>query len=230
MAERRGPKLRQALEALGKVYGKEGARNPGDSPLDHLVYGIVAGRSPQRSARAAFARLQKAFVDWNELRISEAREIVEHLGGIGEKADLRARAELVRRTLQTLFDARDTVRIEFEEEGDEEEIARALRSVPGLSPGLVAAMLARARPEPPIRLDAGIARVAQRLGVIPRTGGEAKQEAALAAAAGPGEARVLLHFLLGEHAETVCVPNRPVCETCPCVEFCDYGRRRGAEG
>ncbi len=230
MGERRGSKLRGALEALGKVYGKEGARNPGDAPLDHVVYGIIAGRSPQRSARAAFARLQKGFVDWNELRVAETREIVEHLGGIAERAELHARAELLRRTLQALFDARDTVRIVFEDPTDEEEVVRALRTVPGLSPGLVTSMLARARPDPPIRLDAGISRVAQRLGVIPRTGGEAKQEAALAAAAGPGEARVLLHFLLGEHAEAVCVPNRPSCEECVCLESCDYGRRRGAEG
>ena len=71
--------------------------------------------------------------------------------------------------------------------------------------------------------------MAQRIGIIPRTGGEVKQAETLAAAAGGGETRILLHFLLAEHAETACVPNRPLCETCPCREFCDYGKRKGAE-
>ena len=229
MGESRGARLKEAIEALSKPYGKEGARNPGSTPLDHLVYGLIARNSPQRAARAAFERLQAGFVDWNELRVAEVREIVEHLHGLGDSAELLGRAELVRRTLQSLFDARDTVRIVFEEASDEDEVARALRSVPGFSPGLALAMLARARPEPPVRLDPGLARVAQRLGIIPRTGGEAKQAESLAAAAGSGETRVLLHFLFAEHAEKACVPNRPLCETCPCREFCEYARRKGAE-
>lgn len=229
MADRRGAKLEKALEALVKTHGREPARNPGDTPLDHLVYGVVAGRAPQQKARAAFESLHGAYVDWNELRVAEAREIVEHLEGAGEADDLFPRAELLRRTLQALFDARDTVRIEFTKPEEEEEVQRTLNSVFGLSPGLVAAMLARARPEPPVRLTSGILRVAQRIGILPRTGTEVKHAAALASAAGDNETRILLHHLLAEHAETACFPKGPACETCPCVDFCDFGRKKGAE-
>ena len=225
----RGAKLGRILEELAKVQGKEGARNPGTKALDHLVYGVMAGASPQRAARKAFESLQGAFVDWNELRVAEPREILEHLTGLGDREDLRGRAELLRRTLQAPFDARDTVRIEMETPEDEQEVMRALGTVPGLPAGLVAAVVARDRPEPPVRLLPGISRMAQRLGVIPRTGGEVKQAAALAAAAGPGEARVLMHFLLAGHAETVCVPNRPACETCPVVELCDHGKKNAGK-
>jgi len=221
----RGAKFGKVLEGLARVYGKEGARNPGSKALDHLVYGVMAGRSPQRVARRAFERLQGAFVDWNELRVAEPREIAEHLTGLGDREDVRGRAELLRRTLQALFDARDTVRIVMETPEDEQEVMRALGTVPGLSAGLVAAVIARDRPEPPIRLLPGVSRMAQRLGVIPRTGGEAKQAAALGAATGSGESRVLMHFLLAEHAETVCVPNRPACETCPVLEHCAHGKK-----
>lgn len=235
MADRRAARLAKTLDTLAREYGKEPARNPGDTPLDHLVYGIIAGNSPQQKARAAFESLHEAYVDWNELRIAEAREIVEHLDGLGERSDLYPRAELLRRTLQGLFDARDTVRIEIDEKdpaSEEEagEVARALGTVPGLSPGLVAAVMARALPEPPIRLTSGIARVAQRIGIIPRSGGEAKQAAVLAGAvAGDRDSRVLVHYLLGEHADRVCLPKGPLCESCPCLDFCDFGKRRGAE-
>ncbi len=234
MPDRRGRSLGKTLEALAKSYGKEPSRNPGDTPLDHLVYGIIAGNSPQQKARAAFQDLREGYVDWNELRIAEPREIVEHLEGLGEREELSARAELLRRTLQSLFDARDTVRIELEKtepggSAEEQEVVRALGTVPGLSPGLVAAVMVRAVPEPPIRLTSGIARVAQRIGIIPRSGGEAKQAAVLASAAGDRDSRILLHFLLGEHAERVCLPKGPACETCPCLEFCEFGKRRGAE-
>lgn len=228
MAGGRGARLGKVLDALGKVYGKEGARNPGSRALDHLLYGIVAGNSPQRVARKAFERLSEAFLDWNELRVAEVREIVEHFGGLCDPREGVARAELLRRTLQSLFDARDKVRLDLESPEAEEEVVRALGMVPGLSQGLVAAVIARERPEPPVRLGAGIARVAQRIGLIPRSGGEAKQAAALAQAAGSGEPRVMLHFLLAEHAEKVCVPQRPACETCPCLELCDYGKKKGS--
>ena len=225
----RASKMAKAMEALARVHGREPARNPGDGPLDHLVYGIIAGRAPQQKARQAFERLREGFVDWNELRVAEAREIVQHMDGLGETAELYARAELLRRTLQALFDARDTVRIDLSKAEDEEEVLRALGMVPGLSPGIVAAVAAKADPDPPIRLGPGMARVAQRIGIVPRSGGEAKTAAALASLAGEGEARVLAHYLLGEHAETACLPKNPACDSCPCREFCDYGKRKGAE-
>jgi endonuclease III len=231
--ERRGPRLGKVLEVLARTYGKEPSRNPGDTPLDHVVYGIIAGNSPMQKARAAFEKLKESFVDWNELRVAEAREIVAHLDRLGEREDLYARAELLRRTLQGLFDARDTVRIELDKTGakpeEEQEVVRALGTVPGLSPGLVGAVMARAVAEPPVRLSPGMVRVAQRIGVIPRSGGDAKQAAALASAAGDRDARILMHFLLGEHAERVCLPKGPLCETCPVLPMCDFGRRKGAE-
>jgi len=229
VAERSGARLRQTLEVLGKAYGKEPARNPGDTPLDHLVYGILSERCPQRASRRAFERLSGAFTDWNELRVAEVREISENLQAVGDRDTVRAKAELLRRTLQGLFDARDTVRIVFEKPEDEDEVVRALNTVPGLSPGIPAAVVARALPEPPVRLSAGISRVAQRIGLIPRSGGEGKQAQVLATAARDGDRRVLLHFLLAEHADKVCLPKGPACETCPCLPLCEFGKRKGAE-
>jgi endonuclease III len=225
----KGSKLGKTLEVLAKTYGKDAARNPGDKPLDHVVHAIVAERTQQRSARAAFERLKSTFVDWNELRVAEVREITEHLGGVGEPPAVHAKAELLRRTLQALFDARDTVRIEFSREEDEGEVARALNTVPGLSPGIPAAVLARALPEPPIRLGAGMSRVGQRVGFLPRTGGDAKQAQVLASSARDNDKRVLLHYLLAEHADKVCLPKGPLCDTCPVLPLCDYGKRKGAE-
>jgi endonuclease-3 len=228
VAERPGSLLKKVLEALGRAYGKEPSRNPGSTPLDHLVYAVVSERAPQRAARRAFERLKDAFTDWNELRVAESREIVEQLQGLGDRETLQARAELLRRTLQALFDARDTVRIVFEKPEDEDEVLRALNTVPGLSPGIPAAVVARAIPEPPIRLSAGLSRVAQRIGLVARSGGEAKQAQVLDAAV-RDDARVLLHYLLGEHADKACLPKGPLCETCPVLEMCEFGTRKGAE-
>jgi endonuclease III len=224
-----GPKLTKTLDVLAKGYGREPARNPGDTPLDHLVYGIIAGNAPQQKAREAFRSLQDTYLDWNELRVAESREIVSHLDGLGNREDLYPRAELLRRTLQSLFDARDKVRIEMETPEEVQDVVRALGTVPGLSSGLVSAIVAKEVPEPPVRMTAGMSRVAQRIGILPRSGGDAKHAAAIASAAGDGENRVLVHFLLGEHADTVCLPKNPLCESCPCLTFCDFGKRRGAE-
>jgi endonuclease III len=221
----RGARLSKALEALAKVHGKEPARNPGSEPLDHLVYGILAGNGPGNRAREAYDALAEAFVDRNELRVATTEEIVEHLGALGDEKVARARADLLRRALQALFDSLDKVRIIADTDDAAARVGRILGNLPGLPPGLAAAVVARSRPEPVVRPNAGMLRVAQRLGVSDR-GNEAKQVAALEAGAGSGDARVLLHYLLTEHAETHCHVAAPKCDECPAESICDFAKKK----
>jgi len=230
MGQSRGARLSSAIEALGKLHGKEPAHAPGKEALDHLVYGILAGNGPASRARDAFSAVGEAFVDRNELRVAADAEITPHLGSVEPEEERGRRANLLRRALQGLFDTRDRVRMEFETEDDTARVVRALSSVEGLSPGLVAAVVARARPDPPIRGNPAMLRTAQRIGVVP-SGGEKAQAEALVRALGPDDGlRVLAHYLFTEHGETYCLPRAPRCGECPCLGFCDYGRRHRPAG
>jgi endonuclease III len=51
-----------------------------DEPVDALVYAIISTELSELAAQSAIKRLADYFVDWNDLRISRAEEIVEVLG------------------------------------------------------------------------------------------------------------------------------------------------------
>lgn len=51
-----------------------------DEPVDALVYAIISAEFSEPAAQSAIKRLTDHFVDWNDLRISQAEEIVEALG------------------------------------------------------------------------------------------------------------------------------------------------------
>jgi endonuclease III len=51
-----------------------------DEPVDALVYAIISTELSEPAAQSAIKRLADYFVDWNDLRISRAEEIVEVLG------------------------------------------------------------------------------------------------------------------------------------------------------
>jgi endonuclease III len=51
-----------------------------DEPVDALVYAIISAELSEPAAQSAIKRLADYFVDWNDLRISRAEEIVEAIG------------------------------------------------------------------------------------------------------------------------------------------------------
>ncbi len=224
-------KTSQILDTLAKKYGKEPARNPGKDPMDHLVYGVLAGDGAMQKSRKAYAAVDEAFVDRNEMRVATREEIAEHLDELGNEETAKERADLLIRTLQGLFDAHDKVDVTLKEETEEDVmerdgLVRTLGSVNGLSLGLVAAVVARALPDTKVRLNTGMARVAQRVGLIPATGGESKKAAALAKDLKSEDQRVLAHYLLTEHSEEYCYPKGPDCDVCPCASVCEYAKKK----
>jgi len=51
-----------------------------DEPVDALVYAIISAELSEPGAQSAIKRLADYFVDWNDLRISRAEEIIEAIG------------------------------------------------------------------------------------------------------------------------------------------------------
>jgi endonuclease III len=51
-----------------------------DEPVDALVYAIISAELNEATTQSVIKRLADYFVDWNDLRISRAEEIIEALG------------------------------------------------------------------------------------------------------------------------------------------------------
>ena len=71
--------------------------------LEHLVFALLLEDYSLANARSAFAELQRYFIDWNEIRVARAYEIVEV---ITDSPDSKATivSERLRRILQWIFD------------------------------------------------------------------------------------------------------------------------------
>lgn len=74
---------------------------PQRSLLDSLLYACCLENAHFDKADEAFARLQEAYFDWNEVRVTSAMELAELFGGLPQP---QAAAHRVKRTLQGIFD------------------------------------------------------------------------------------------------------------------------------
>jgi len=78
-----------------------------DEPADALVYAIVSENMSETAAESASKRFTNYFVDLNDLRVSQAEEIVEMLGE--DTPVTMDTASTLTRALMAVFDAYNTV-------------------------------------------------------------------------------------------------------------------------
>ena len=74
-----------------------------EDPAEALVCGIVSEKMTESAAQRALREIRRAFVDWNDLRVSRAEEIAEVLGE--DMAACRSTALALVSALRSLFDA-----------------------------------------------------------------------------------------------------------------------------
>lgn len=95
---------------LKKLYKKLKKRYPDDpivlprdrKTLEHLVFAVFLENAKRESACAAFAAMERYYIDWNEIRVSTANEIADVVDMI---PDATRAGERLRRLLQWIFDA-----------------------------------------------------------------------------------------------------------------------------
>lgn len=103
---------------LKKLYKKLKKRYPDDPValsrdrklLEHLVFAVFLENAKREVARAAFAAMERYYIDWNEIRVSTANEIADVVDMI---PDATRAGERLRRLLQWIFDA--TYKFDLEE-------------------------------------------------------------------------------------------------------------------
>lgn len=103
---------------IKKFYKKIKKRYPDDPVvlsrdrkiLEHLVFAIFLENASFEQARTAFAAMENYFIDWNEIRISKAREIADVVSELPDPVDA---GERLRRLLQWIFD--ETFKFDLED-------------------------------------------------------------------------------------------------------------------
>lgn len=125
-------------EALHKSLKKhyKAIPEPGErTVLEHLVYACCLEDAKYEQADEAFAKLQQAYFDWNEVRVTTVIELGEALGSLPNPTQAGHR---IKRCLQSLFEARYQYDIEDMKKANLGKATEELTAWKGVSPFVLA--------------------------------------------------------------------------------------------
>lgn len=193
------------------------------TPLEHLVLGLLKRDTSERKAVQALRRLQAEFVDFNELRVTQPREVA---GVIQMVADPAAKAVTLTSVLQQLWAKHYALELDFLGRLPIQEARAFLGQLNGLDEQTISTVLLMSLGGNTIPADASVVRVTKRLGLVPRAWSAAQVQKHLERELPPGE-KFTFHQLCVAHGEKVCLVKTTRCELCGLSGLCETARRQG---
>jgi endonuclease III len=94
-------RLQRLYRELKRTYPQV-ARTTYEDPVEALICGIISERMSEAAAQKALREITRAFVDWNDLRVSRVEEVAEVLGR--DAVASRATALALTAALRGIFD------------------------------------------------------------------------------------------------------------------------------
>jgi endonuclease III len=213
-------RVRRIRDKLREAYGRPVLR-PHRAPLDELVLTVLSQNTNDRNRDVAYARLRERFSGWDEVRDAGVAEIEEAIrpGGLAPTKAVR---------IQEILRAVGDDDLAWLETAPVEEGREYLCALPGVGRKTAACVLLFSYGRPDIPVDTHVMRVGTRLGLF-RPGAsfeEAHDE--ILRLADPEDAYEI-HVLLIRHGRRICTARRPLCEECPLLRMCPYGRAAMAD-
>jgi endonuclease-3 len=238
-------RLRSIRDRLRSYYGRP--RNlPHHAPLDELVLTILSQNTNDRNRDIAYARLRSRFPSWDAVADAPQPEIEEAIkpGGISKvksgriKEILGAIRDSPRPMGRPVADTSTTGlfhSLDWLEHASRERAFGFLEGLPGVGRKTAACVLLFSYDRPELPVDTHVYRVTSRLGLIrPKAPFEEAHERLGDLVDSPDTYEV--HVNLLRHGRRLCKAQRPLCEYCPLLRVCPYGREQrdreggGAEG
>jgi len=192
---------------------------PERTVLEELIYAACREGTTREDADRAYAAIRKAFIDWNEIRVSTVQEVADVLRPLPQPG---ARAKRMIALLQAVFEERYSFDLGDIVKKGLKDTARKLRFYKdGVNDFAVAWVLQRSLGGHAIPLDGPTLRVLRRLGVVDAGEPESLEtlrgsiEHIIPKVRGP-EFTELVSLL----AKEICVENNPHCADCPLKDDC----------
>ncbi|SRR6266508_740242 len=209
----------EIVRRLSELYGQPVWRPHGD-PMSELILTILSQNTSDANSGRAFMRLRWRFGTWEELLAANPDEIVPAIqtGGLA-----RIKAPRLKGILEEVWARCGSFDMMFLKELPLDEAKTWLRSLRGVGPKTAACVLMFALGRPALPVDTHVHRVAQRLGLVPAKAGAAQAHDILEAILKPDEVYPF-HVSLIKHGRRLCRAQRPLCERCPLLDGCPFGR------
>ncbi|HEX8736223.1 MAG TPA: hypothetical protein VF721_12920 [Pyrinomonadaceae bacterium] len=211
--------FRYIVQNLERTFGVPSPGRKSD-PLAMLVNIILSQATSDTNSRRTFQNLKKRFETWDAVLEADESEIADaiRLGGLANQ-----KAKVIKNLLRQIKETRGSLSLKFIEKMSDAEARRFLAQFRGIGPKTVACTLLFACHKEVFPLDTHIFRVLKRMGILPEKISDAKAHALLDELVPQGKF-YSLHVNLIRLGRKICRPREPLCETCPLVEYCDYGQ------
>lgn len=161
-ASNRSALINKTYKVLKKYYTP--TTPPADrSVLEHLLYACCLQNASPEAADEAFAKIQQAFFDWNEVRVTTVIELAETMSVLPDSAESATR---LKRALQHIFETQYSYDIEELKKQNLGKAAQELESVRGTTPFTIAYVTQHGLGGHSIPVAAGVVQSLKVIGVI----------------------------------------------------------------
>ena len=210
------------VQNLERAYGVPVNKWAGRDVLDMLVSVILSQATSDANSERTYDALKRRFPNWDAALRAREETIADaiRLGGLANQ-----KAAVIKNLLRQIKEREGSLDLSFLHGAPPEEAARYLSQFRGVGPKTVACTLLFACDKEIFPLDTHIFRVLRRVGLIPSKCSDEFAHAVMSRVVPRGKF-YSFHVNLIRHGRKLCRPREPVCERCPIVEYCDYGRER----
>ncbi len=196
-------------------------------PLSELVSALLSHRTKNRDSGRAYERLRARFPTWEAVRDAATAEVE---AAISPCTWPEQKAPRIQEILRLITEEVGALDLGLLEEMPVPEARAWLEKLPGVGPKTSAATLLFSRlRRPALPVDSHHHRVAQRLGLIPKSMSVGPSHDALAALMPEGwDAQTVYdhHEALMLHGQRCCFWKDPACRRCPVLDICPTGQAR----
>lgn len=206
------------VQNLERTFGEPKLEKISD-PLAMLINIVLSQATSDANSHRTFQNLKKHFKNWENVLAADESEIAEtiRLGGLANQ-----KARVIKELLLQIKKIHGRLSLKFLEKMPDEEARDYLTAFRGIGPKTVACTLLFASHKEIFPLDTHIFRVLKRMGILPAKITDVKAHRLLDALVPHGKF-YSLHVNLIRLGRQICRPKEPLCETCPLLEYCDYG-------
>lgn len=220
-----GTQKTRILNRLLSAVKSNGQADGGTRPvLEQVIYGILREGTTPAKADRAFHALQTSFFDWNEIRVSMVRELVEVLDDLPDAEDRAAR---IISFLQEVFETTYSFELESLHKKGLKMAEKQLQRFQGINPFVLAYAVQTGLGGHALPVDQPMARVLRRLELISGDYDDAARtslEHLVPKAKG-------IHFCeaVCAIAHDYCHETNPNCPACPVRDVCPTAKAANAK-
>ena len=210
------------IQNLERAYGVPVNKWAGRDVLDMLVSVILSQATSDANSDRTYDALKRRFPTWDAVLRARERTLADtiRLGGLANQ-----KAAVIRALLRQVKERHGSLDLSFVKEMPTGEAVRYLSGFRGVGPKTAACTLLFACGKDVFPLDTHIFRVLRRVGLIPAKCSDEFAHEVMNRLVPAGKF-YSFHVNLIRHGRKICRPRDPLCERCPIVEYCDYGRER----